>query len=219
MTDSATRLILVRHGESNTTVARVIGGYRTCSGLSPVGRKQAEALAARLARTGEIAAELLVASNFARAIETAEILAPALGDLPVIVDAEMGEHDPGPDFDGMAFEAYLEQHGFPDWENDPFGVSFAGGETLAEFHHRIGRGLHRLVEDNEGRTVVVVCHGGVVDATFRTLLRLPMTGAFELRTTNTSLTELTRVRAGRWQLARYNDAAHLDGVPVETPRS
>jgi probable phosphoglycerate mutase len=199
-------------------VARVIGGYRTCSGLSPVGRKQAEALASRLARTGEVPADLLVASNFARAIETAEILAPALGELPVVVDPEMGEHDPGPEFYGMTFEAYLDRHGMPDWENDPFGVSFAGGETLAEFHHRVGRGLHRLVEENDGRTVVVVCHGGVIDTAFRTLLRLPMTGAFELRTTNTSLTEFSRVRVGRWRLLRYNDAAHLDGVPLETPR-
>jgi probable phosphoglycerate mutase len=199
-------------------VARVIGGYRTCSGLSPVGRKQAEALASRLARTGEVPADLLVASNFARAIETAEILAPALGELPVVVDPEMGEHDPGPEFDGMTFEAYLDRHGMPDWENDPFGDSFAGGETLAEFHHRVGRGLHRLVEENDGRTVVVVCHGGVIDTAFRTLLRLPMTGAFELRTTNTSLTEFSRVRVGRWRLLRYNDAAHLDGVPLETPR-
>jgi hypothetical protein len=23
---------------------------------------------------------------------------------------------------------------------------------------------------------------------------------------------------GRWRLLRYNDAAHLDGVPLETPR-
>jgi probable phosphoglycerate mutase len=67
--------------------------------------------------------------------------------------------------------------------------------------------------------VVVVCHGGVIDAAFRTLLRLPMTGSFELRTTNTSLTELVHVRAGRWQLIRYNDAAHLEGVSPETPRS
>jgi probable phosphoglycerate mutase len=218
VTANATSLVFVRHGESNTTVARVIGGYRTCSGLSPVGRKQAEALASRLARTGEVPADLLVASNFARAIETAEILAPALGELPVVVDPEMGEHDPGPEFDGMTFEAYLDRHGMPDWENDPFGVSFAGGETLAEFHHRVGRGLHRLVEENDGRTVVVVCHGGVIDTAFRTLLRLPMTGAFELRTTNTSLTEFSRVRVGRWRLLRYNDAAHLDGVPLETPR-
>jgi probable phosphoglycerate mutase len=216
---SPTRLVLVRHGESNTTVARVIGGYRTCSGLSAVGRKQAEALASRLARTHEISADLLVASNFARAIETAEIIAPALGELPVLVDAEMGEHDPGPELDGVSFEAYLEKHGMPDWENDPFGVSFPDGETLAEFQYRVGRGLHRLVEENDGRTVVVACHGGVVDAAFRTLLRLPMTGSFELRTTNTSLTEFVRVRSGRWQLIRYNDAAHLEGVPLETQRS
>jgi asparagine synthase (glutamine-hydrolysing) len=36
-----TRFVLVRHGESNATVARTIGGYRTCRGLSPLGRKQA----------------------------------------------------------------------------------------------------------------------------------------------------------------------------------
>jgi probable phosphoglycerate mutase len=63
---------------------------------------------------------------------------------------------------------------------------------------------------------VVVCHGGVIDAAFRTLLHLPMAGAFELRTVNTSLTEVLRVRAGRWQLVRYNDAAHLEGLPDET---
>ena len=60
-----TRLVLIRHGESNSTVARVIGGHRTCSGLSPLGRKQAEALAERLAGTGEIVADVLIASSFA----------------------------------------------------------------------------------------------------------------------------------------------------------
>jgi probable phosphoglycerate mutase len=73
-----TRFVLVRHGESNTTVARTIGGYRTCRGLSPLGCKQAEALAERLARTGEVEADVLVSSNFPRAIETAELIAPAL---------------------------------------------------------------------------------------------------------------------------------------------
>ena len=41
------RLLLVRHGESNTTVARTIGGFRTCRGLSPLGRKQAEVVQER----------------------------------------------------------------------------------------------------------------------------------------------------------------------------
>jgi 2,3-bisphosphoglycerate-dependent phosphoglycerate mutase len=212
-----TRLVLVRHGESNTTVARTIGGYRTCRGLSPLGRKQADALADRLARTGEVGADVLVSSNFPRAIETAELLAPALHDLPIVVDPAVGEHDPGPECDGLSFQDFLDLHGMPDWESDPFAVTFPGGETLADFHHRIGRAFHELDAAHDGKTVVVVCHGGVVDAAFRFLLHLPMSGGFELRTVNTSLTELRRVRAGRWQLVRYNDAAHLEGLPTETP--
>ena len=73
-----TRLVLIRHGESVATVERRIGGVRTCAGLSPLGRKQAEALAARLARTGELKADAVVASTMRRAVETAEIIAPAL---------------------------------------------------------------------------------------------------------------------------------------------
>jgi probable phosphoglycerate mutase len=212
-----TRLVLVRHGESNTTVSRTIGGYRTCRGLSPLGRKQAEALADRLTRTGEVEADVLVSSNFPRAIETAELIAPALHDLPVIVDPAFGEHDPGPECDGLSFQDFLDRHGMPDWESDPFAVTFPGGETLADFHHRIGRAVHDLDAAHDGKTVVVVCHGGVIDAAFRFLLHLPMSGGFELRTVNTSLTELRRVRPGRWQLVRYNDAAHLEGLPTETP--
>ena len=212
-----TRFVLVRHGESNTTVARTIGGYRTCRGLSPLGRKQADALADRLARTREVDADVLVSSRFPRAIETAELIAPALRDLPIVVDPAVGEHDPGPECDGLSFEEFLDRHGMPDWESDPFAVTFPGGETLADFHHRVGRAFHDLEDAHDGKTVVVVCHGGVVDAAFRFLLHLPMTGGFELRTVNTSLTELRRVRPGRWQLVRYNDAAHLEGLPTETP--
>jgi probable phosphoglycerate mutase len=65
----------------------------------------------------------------------------------------------------------------------------------------------------------VACHGGVIDAAFRGLLRLPAHGAFELQTTNTSLTELVTTRRDRWRLVRYNDAAHLAGLPAESPRA
>jgi probable phosphoglycerate mutase len=41
---------------------------------------------------------------------------------------------------------------------------------------------------------------------------LPFTGSFELNTLNTSLTELSLIRPGRWRLLRYNDAAHLEGL-------
>jgi 2,3-bisphosphoglycerate-dependent phosphoglycerate mutase len=219
VTDGAdTTLVLIRHGESNVTVNRVIGGYRTCSGLSDLGRRQAHRLRERLATTGELAADVLIASNFARAIETAEIIAHAFDDVAIDIDAGFGEHDPGPDIDGMTFAAYVERFGTPDWSDPDLDV-FPGGETIAAFHERVGSALAGVLEAHRGMSIVIACHGGVVDATFRHLLRTASTGAFQLQTLNTSITEFSSVATGEWRLRRYNDAAHLGGLPVETPRS
>ena len=114
-----TRLVLIRHGESNVTVRRVIGGFRTCDGLSPLGVDQARRLAARLGETREIVADVVIASNFARARETAEALMEALGQSGLEIDAAFGEHDPGPDLDGMSFQAYVERFGTPELERGP----------------------------------------------------------------------------------------------------
>jgi hypothetical protein len=45
-------------------------------------------------------------------------------------------------------------------------------------------------------------------------LRTPQTGGFEVRTRNCSMTELHEVRSGHWALLRYNDHAHLHGLPT-----
>ena len=219
MDPEVTRLVLVRHGESQTSVSRSIGGPRSCTGLSELGRRQCERLAARLAETGELAGAVLYASTYARARETAELLAPAIGAAEVHVDAGFGEHDPGPDCDGLTFEEFIERHGMPDWEADPHAVTFPGGETIAELHHRVGMALRDVVARHPGETIVVCCHGGVVNAVLRIALRAPAVGDFELFTTNASLTELALVRPGRWRLLRYNDAAHLAGLPRGVARA
>ncbi len=215
---TSTTLVLIRHGESNVTVNRVIGGYRTCSGLSDLGRRQADRLRDRLASTGELSPDVLIASNFPRAIETAQAIAPALSALPVEIDANFGEHDPGPDIDGMTFAAYVERFGSPDWSDLQRDV-FPGGETVGAFHARVATALASVIETHRGASIVVACHGGVIDAAFRQLLRTASTGAFELHTSNTSITEFTSARSGEWRLKRYNDVAHLHGLPAETPRS
>ena len=104
-----TRLILIRHGESNVTVQRVIGGFRTCTGLSELGRQQSQRLHDRLVATGDFAADVLISSNFARARETAEIVAPAFGNPPIEIWPGYGEHDPGPECDGVSFEEFSQR--------------------------------------------------------------------------------------------------------------
>lgn len=216
--DSPTTLVLIRHGESNVTVNRVIGGHRSCSGLSDLGRQQAERLRDRLMTTGELAPDVLISSNFARAIETAEVIAPAFGDLPMEIIAGFGEHDPGPDIDGMTFADYVEKFGTPDWL-DPHVEIFPGGETIATFHDRVIATVELVIDSYRGCTVVVSCHGGVIDAVFRHLLGTASTGVFELSTANTSITGFSSLTSGGWRLTRYNDRAHLDGLPEMTPRA
>ncbi len=211
-----TRVVLIRHGESKVTVRRVIGGPRTCNGLSELGVAQAERLRDRIAGD-PVAADVLYSSAYPRARETAAIIAPALG-LDVEVHPGFGEHDPGPDCDGLHFDEFVDRFGMPDWESDPFSVTFHGGETVAEFDLRVGTAFSDVRRRHLGRTIWIVCHGGVVDRVLRTVLRAPRTGAFELHTTNTSLTELVQVQPDRWRLVRYNDAAHLAGLPAESPR-
>lgn len=213
-----TRLVLVRHGESNVTVQRVIGGPRSCTGLSDLGVRQAERLRDRLAESGELDATALYSSAYPRARETANIIAPSLG-LDVEVEPGFGEHDPGPDCDGLTFHEFVERHGRPDWTADIHGETFPAGETVAAFHYRVGAALSPVLGRHGGGTIVIACHGGVVDAVFRLLLRLPQAGGFELHTLNTSLTEFVTTPSGAWRLSRYNDAAHLTGLPAETPRS
>ena len=212
-----TRLVIVRHGESVATVERFCGGPRTCRGLSQLGFTQARALADRLVAEPDERFDAVVSSQFPRAVETADVLVSAVGGGPIDAVAGFGEHDPGPDCDGLTWDAIAEKYGELDWTGNPYLVGFPGGETIAQFQFRVGEALGDLLREHRGRSVMLVCHGGVVDAIFRQLMNLPATGGFYLHTINTSLTEFVLGDTGStWKLVRYNDAAHLSGIPHET---
>lgn len=204
-----TRFVLVRHGESQVTLNRVVGGPRSCLGLSEFGRRQAEHLRDRWAERPEFVPDVVYSSAYPRARETAEIVLPSLGGPTLSIEPDFGEHDPGPDCDGLTYEEFERRFGDPDWENDPYGITFPGGETIAEFQLRVGAAVRRTVELHPDSTVVVFCHGGVIDTVLRQALRVFGTGGFEIHTKNTSITEVELVRSGRWRLVRYNDVAHL----------
>ena len=203
------------------TVQRIIGGHRTCSGLSDLGRRQSAQLAQRLGDSQELGADVLISSDFARAVETAEIIAPAIGIADIERWPDFGEHDPGPDIDGMTFDEYVVRFGTPDWSDDPEVEIFPGGETTARFHTRVRTAVGRLIDTHAGAHVAIACHGGVIDAVFRNALDLAVTGGFALHTLNTSLTEFVSPAEpdATWQLIRYNDTAHLAGLPAATERS
>ena len=210
---AGTRLVLVRHGEAQCHVDQVVGGATGCTGLSDLGRRQAGALRRRLARTGELAGtDVLYASTLPRAVETAEAIAEVVGAATVKQDEDLCELHPG-EADGITWEEFRERYTYPGSGGSLYRPMAPGAESWATFSARVGAALARLVADHEGETVVVACHGGVIECSLRALGEVPLAPRFHVAIENTSITEWRRpVPADadpRWTLVRFNDAAHL----------
>ncbi|MGI9601735.1 MAG: histidine phosphatase family protein [Acidimicrobiales bacterium] len=221
VTGRHTTLTLVRHGESEVTVRQVFGGALSCTGLSALGVRQARSLRDRLNRSGDLAVDQFWSSTLPRAIETAREVAPAVGSLELQLDPDLEELRPGPEADGTPFAEYEQRfEAFDQWA-EPHRPIAPGGESLAGFHERVERSLAGITDRAHGQSILVVCHGGVIDAAFRSLLGYERRSDF-LWSLNTSITEFRRLLdddgqpTGQWLLMRFNDAAHLEGLPAKT---
>ena len=221
----ATNLYLIRHGESVPNVEPIIGGMRGDSGLTDRGREQAGLLEARLRAEG-LRADHLYTSTLPRALETAEYVARAL-QLPAVPQDDLHELRPG-EADGLRVEEWRRRYAMGDERlafTDPFRPFAPGGESWAIFLARAGAALAGLVRRHPDQTVVAVCHGGVLEASFYLAAGLgPTSPAVEFVPLNTSIThwrhDPAKAWRGPWSLVTFNDAAHLQvqRSTAESPR-
>lgn len=163
-------------------------------------------------------ADVLLSSTLPRAVETAGLLAPVLGGLPVEQHEDLCELRPG-ESDAITWEEFRERYRPDGWSYDPHLPMAPGAESWVSFQERVARALDTVARVHYGRTIVVACHGGIVDGSMHHLLGLPVTGPRSWRVTNSSVTEWSLTDAadgepgGRaWRLLRFNDAAHLEGT-------
>ena len=212
-----TDLYLIRHGEALGAILDIIGD----TALSPLGILQTERLRDRLAATGEIAADMLISSTFKRARQTAEIIAPAL-ELPIMFDDEVQELRDGV-AEGIHVEEYRAKYGEVNFRETPFRQVAPAGENWGQFVLRVSTALDRIVHEYDGKTIVIVCHGGVIGVSF---LYFFGSGSFQypqagFDTDNTSITHWARRsfngRSARWRLKCYNDDMHVRDIRSTTP--
>jgi probable phosphoglycerate mutase len=205
--DVLTSIYLIRHGDYDEVVD---GKPAENPGLSPRGVRQAELLRDRLERTGEIKADVLIASPARRAHETAETLVPALG-APVTLDADLEERrcDRG----ALSYEEFNARWQRASEAQRPFFQWVEGGESFIELTARVQLALNRIWQDHVGKTVVLVTHGGVIQASFAYLFNLSATTIPGIATENTAITHWIRpTDANRWTLKSHNDHAHLHAI-------
>jgi ribonuclease HI len=165
-TGAPTRMLLLRHGETELSIERRYSG-RGNPALTEVGRRQADAAARYLASVGGISA--VVSSPLQRAYDTAVTAAKALG-LDVTVDDELTETDFGA-WEGLTFAeaAQRDSDVHQRWLRDT-SVEPPGGESFDAVADRVRRVRDRIIADHGETTVLVVSHVTPI----KTLLRLAL---------------------------------------------
>ncbi|MEU4765371.1 bifunctional RNase H/acid phosphatase [Actinosynnema sp. NPDC023794] len=200
-----TRLYLLRHGQTELSVARRYSG-RGNPPLTEVGRGQAEAAARRLAKVEGLTA--VVSSPLGRARETALAVATATG-AELSWDDDLIETDFGA-WEGLTFAEAAERD--PDvhrrWLGDP-SVPAPGGESFDQVHHRVRRARNAVVSRFGGANVVVVSHVTPIKSLLRMALDVGPSLLFRLHLDLASLSVVEFYPDGHASVRLVNDTSHL----------
>lgn len=213
----ATRICLVRHGETEWNAERRLQGQIDIA-LNANGLRQARAAGSWLRRAagiGGIAA--LYASDLRRAWVTAECIGAALGLTPQPAP-EMRERNYGI-FQGHTYAEAKEK--FPAvyaaFERRDPDCTFETGESLKAMYGRVTDKLQVLAEAHAGETIVIVLHGGVLDVINRFVRGNPLETPRDFLIPNAGLNWIVRA-AGVWRIEAWGETAHLqDGALDELP--
>ncbi|MEV4602239.1 bifunctional RNase H/acid phosphatase [Amycolatopsis sp. NPDC049253] len=207
-----TRLLLLRHGQTEMSVDRRYSG-RGDVPLTERGRGQAAAAAKRLgawpglvSEDGEAAP--IVSSPLTRTKQTAQAVADALGTRfvthPGLIETDFGE------WEGLTFTEAAERD--PElhrcWLRDS-SCAPPGGESFDAVHERVGQARRDLIEQYEGKTIIVVSHVTPI----KTLLRMGLDAGpsllFRLHLDLASLSIVEFYPDGNSSVHLANDISHL----------
>jgi broad specificity phosphatase PhoE len=212
-------LFLIRHGQSHVNLDDWDGGY-VDTGLTPLGEQQSERLAQWVA--GHVRADFLYTSTMARALETTVYLAKTL-NLEAEADNRLREFgNCYADGTPVPPEAMPIQYAAFWGTERPYTRINERGESWLLFRLRVGAFIDDVLARHGGgsdaaeseRGVLVVCHGGVVDAAADYIFNVGAHRRVEFLVHNTGITHWEhRSEPGRepWRLHATNMAYHLIG--------
>ena len=200
-----TRLLLVRHGVTEYSVAKRFAG-RSDLELTEAGREQARRAAGRIAELGPV--DVLLSSPLRRARQTAEHLADRLG-LPVLVEDGMVETDFG-DWDGYTYAEVGQKWPveLQRWLADP-SVAPPSGESFETVTRRVRRARDRILAQHTGKTVAVVSHVSPIKILVRLALDAPASALQRMHLEAASVCVIDYYADGPVSLQSFNDTAHL----------
>jgi probable phosphoglycerate mutase len=206
-----TRIIAVRHGETSWNADARIQGQLDI-GLNETGRWQAQRVGKALAEEPITA---VYSSDLERAQATAQPISEAKG-VPVIPHEGLRERSFGM-FEGKTFDEIHQtwpEHAqnwrkrIPEWQPPE------GGESLIQLRERVTRTLEQLAAKHPGEQIVVVAHGGVLDALYRVATGQEVNSPRTWELPNGAINRLLWTPQG-FTLVGWSDTQHLDHAAAD----
>ncbi len=180
------RLLLARHGEVEANrYGKFLG--RTDLPLTDIGKIQAQCLSEDLVEESLAA---IYSSPLRRASETAKTIA-LHHHCPLHVDDRLMEQDFGR-WEGFTFEQVAQRfpQDFVAWQADANLAGPTGGEILPQVVNRVVDLYNEILVQHEIETVLLVAHGGVINALLCTLLQTTLHWLWAYRTQPGTLCEV-----------------------------
>ncbi len=205
-----TRLIAIRHGETAWNVDTRIQGQLDV-GLNERGQWQARQAARALAEE-PIAA--IYSSDLSRAFDTARAIGAAVGLDPTpfigLRERAFGI------FEGRTW-AEIETQWPEDtrrWREREPGWAPAQGETLEQVRDRVAAATEELAQRHRGEQIVLVAHGGVMDALYRLATQQAVQAPRTWHLGNAAINRLLWSPQGL-SLVGWGDTRHLEDAALD----
>jgi probable phosphoglycerate mutase len=201
-----TQLLLIRHAVNDWVGTNRLAGWTPGVHLNEEGRRQAEALARRLAG---IELTAIYASPLERTMETAEIIARPHG-LPVRIREGIGEAHYG-EWTGQKLEDLAKTELWRVVQFHPSGARFPGGEAMREMQARAVAEIDAIRAEHPEGTIAAVSHSDVIKAIIAHYAGMHLDLFQRLAVSPASLNILVFSKMGP-RLVRLNDTSHIGEV-------
>lgn len=211
----ATRIIAIRHGETAWNAVQRLQGH-TDIALNERGQWQAEQLALALASES---LDAIYSSDLSRAHATAQtiarhnpLLTTLLADQAITTHVGLRERSFG-EFEGLTYDQIGAD--FPEesqkWRSRDPHFAPPGGESLVQLRARVATTLDEIASQHLGQHVVLVAHGGVLDALYRLATQLADGAPRTWNLGNAVINRLLWTPQGT-TLVGWGDDAHLQPI-------
>ena len=191
-------ILAVRHGETQWNTAGKMQGHLN-SDLTDKGIMQARTAAKNLQK---LQIDKFYCSDLARATQTASIITESLG-IPYEEVQDLRERNLGV-FQGLTRDdakfkypdAYRSYKQYPHYQ-------IPDGESFAEQYNRCVQCIESIAKQNQGKTILIVTHGGILSCLMYKTFRLPLYQERVFKIPNASINKFLISENNEWCLESW----------------